>query len=66
MCVCVCVYDVVGFQPQAVDTPVLGYVHTPSAFQAPLRRRCMTVTRRKERRKHNGLNYWPPVWEAHS
>ena len=44
--VCVCVfcppfsvpctnYEVTGFQPQAVDTPDLGYVHTPSAFSIP-------------------------------
>ena len=28
-------YEVVGFQPQEVDTPDLGYVHTPSAFSIP-------------------------------
>ena len=28
-------YEVVGFQPHPVDTPDLGYVHTPSSFSSP-------------------------------
>ena len=44
MCVCVfwptasepCPsYEVVGFQPQEVDTPYIGSVHTFSAFSIP-------------------------------
>ena len=75
-CVCVCVcfwppvsipcpnYELVGFQPQAVDIPDLGSVHPPSTFSIPptLKMHASDETiRTKDRLWAHGR---PPVWAS--
>ena len=47
-------HEAVGFQPQEVDSTDLGsFSYTQIHFQAPLRQRCMPVTRQNKRRTEN-------------
>ena len=47
-------YEVVEFQPQAVDILDLGSVHPPVHFRSPLCRIFIPVTRRYEQMTDNG------------
>ena len=74
-CVCVCVswtpaiipcpnYEVVGFQPQAVDISVLGYVRPPSKFSIPPTLKMHAGDNTRQTKDRQWAYLWYPVWSV--